>query len=116
MPRQCLTNGCVAEPVPGRSRCAGCGGGAWARVPPARQAAYADLTYRRLRAEILASKPPCSYPGCPRTADTIDHVLSVARGGGSTRENLRPMCRRHNEALGGAAGRAALKARARRKQ
>jgi 5-methylcytosine-specific restriction endonuclease McrA len=76
----------------------------WDAKPKERDLVYADPTYKRLRAEILAPKPLCSYPGCRLVADTLDHIVPVSRGGQNTRENLRPMCRRHNEALGRAAG------------
>ena len=101
--------------LPGRSRCARHGGKSWSRVPPERQAVWSDPVYKRLRTEILASKPPCSYPGCPRIADTLDHIVPVSRGGTNVRENLRPMCHVHNQALGAAEGRATMKARAKRK-
>ncbi len=48
----------------------------------------------------LAAKPPCSYPGCTKTADTLDHIRPVSLGGGNKPSNLRPMCRAHNEVLG----------------
>ena len=37
-----------------------------------------DSAYRRARARILASGPPCHYCGAP--ADTVDHVVPVASG------------------------------------
>jgi HNH endonuclease len=61
---------------------------------------YADPVYRRIRREILASKPICVFPGCTKVADTLDHVRPVGLGGGNDRSNLRPMCRRHNQDLG----------------
>lgn len=49
--------------------------------------------YQRLRREILATKPLCSYCG---TADatTVDHVieLDVEHGPGDSRDNLVPAC------------------------
>jgi 5-methylcytosine-specific restriction endonuclease McrA len=107
--RSCIVNGCPNHfeiPAYARkspSRCPEHRSG-WDAKPKERDLAYADPTYRRLRAEILAPKPLCSYPGCQLVADTLDHIVPVSRGGQNTRENLRPMCRRHNEALGRAAG------------
>jgi hypothetical protein len=74
----------------------------WAnkRNKAARDANYTSTSYRRLRREILSKKPPCSYPGCIRVATTLDHILAVSLGGGNEPSNLRPMCRKHNEALG----------------
>jgi 5-methylcytosine-specific restriction endonuclease McrA len=66
----------------------------------ARDANYASPAYRHLRREILASKPMCSYPGCTKVADTLDHIIPISRDGSNARENVRPMCRKHNEALG----------------
>jgi hypothetical protein len=66
----------------------------------ARDAMYADPVYRRIRREILASKPICVFPGCTKVADTLDHIRPVGLGGGNDRSNLRPMCRRHNQDLG----------------
>jgi hypothetical protein len=62
-------------------------------------AAY-DAVYRRNRAKILAGKPICVYPGCTKVADTVDHIRPVVGGVDNSLGNLRPMCRRHNEALG----------------
>jgi hypothetical protein len=38
---------------------------------------YADPVYRRIRREILASKPICVFPGCTKVVDTLDHVRPV---------------------------------------
>jgi 5-methylcytosine-specific restriction endonuclease McrA len=70
----------------------------------ARDAAYADAAYRGYRRKVLAAKPPCSYPGCVAVADTLDHVVAVSLGGTNEPGNLRPMCRKHNEALGRSLG------------
>jgi 5-methylcytosine-specific restriction endonuclease McrA len=61
---------------------------------------YADPGYREYRRRTLATKPRCSYPGCLEVATTLDHIVAVSQGGTNTPSNLRPMCRRHNEALG----------------
>jgi 5-methylcytosine-specific restriction endonuclease McrA len=46
---------------------------------------------RALWERVLADSPLCSY--CElRTADTVDHVIPVGRGGGSSPENLVPAC------------------------
>jgi 5-methylcytosine-specific restriction endonuclease McrA len=98
--------------VPGRSRCRNHGGKAWARQPASRRDHYSDPEYVRNRRIVLADSPTCAYPGCYAPATTADHIRPVSQGGDNSIENLRPMCRRHNEQLGGALGRAALKRRA----
>ena len=53
----------------------------------------------RLRAGIFAAwGHGCAY--CGSTADTLDHVLPVAKGGLTTRTNLIPACRSCNLAKG----------------
>jgi 5-methylcytosine-specific restriction endonuclease McrA len=50
-----------------------------------------DAEYRRAREEILAGDPPCHWCDRPH-ADTVDHVIPVARGGMHARSNLVPAC------------------------
>jgi 5-methylcytosine-specific restriction endonuclease McrA len=47
--------------------------------------------YERNRAIVLAGAPRCSY-GCGQPATTVDHVVSVARGGTNALSNLVPCC------------------------
>ena len=93
---------CGRLAVPGTSKCSAHTSSGWGskRDKAARDATYADPSYRAYRRRVLAAKPPCSYPGCATTADTLDHIIPVSLGGGNARGNLRPMCRRHNEDLG----------------
>jgi 5-methylcytosine-specific restriction endonuclease McrA len=97
--RACI---CGAIAVQGTSRCRRHTTNGWAskKNKAARDAMYADPSYRAYRRRILAAKPPCSYPGCTRVADTLDHIVAVALGGGNEPSNLRPMCRKHNQDLG----------------
>lgn len=37
-----------------------------------------DENYRRIRAQILAGRPTCTY--CPAPATTTDHVIPIASG------------------------------------
>ena len=86
--------------VPGTSRCRAHTTYGWDSKPKSRDAAYADPVYRANRARILAGKPICVYPGCTKVADTVDHVRPVVGGVDNSLGNLRPVCRKHNEALG----------------
>jgi hypothetical protein len=38
----------------------------------------------------------CAYPGCDRRIITLDHIIGVAQGGPSTKENCQPLCFTHN--------------------
>lgn len=94
---------------PGRSRCrnhALSSSSGWDRKPASRDLAYIDPAYKRNREILLADHPPCSlrYPGCTGTADTIDHIVAPRLGGTNEMSNLRPACRKCNEARGRAAG------------
>jgi 5-methylcytosine-specific restriction endonuclease McrA len=61
--------------------------------------------YRRNRATLLASHPPCWVYGCNRPATTADHIVPRIHGGSDKIENLRPACLHHNEASGAALSR-----------
>lgn len=51
--------------------------------------------------QLLAREYKCAHPGCEcATALEIDHVVPVARGGGSEISNLRWLCRHHNASKG----------------
>ncbi len=88
----------------------------WHKKAPGRDAAYLNAGYRALRASILATKPPCSVPGCPRPATTLDHVLPLSQGGRNTRDNLRPMCEVHNRLRGASLGGRVTEARRKRRE
>jgi 5-methylcytosine-specific restriction endonuclease McrA len=66
--------------------------------------------YKRNRLLTIAREPICHWCHV-RPSTTADHLLSVARGGGHSLENLVGACAKCNERRGGAEGR-----RARRKQ
>jgi 5-methylcytosine-specific restriction endonuclease McrA len=97
--RRCI---CGALALPGTSRCRAHTTYGWGskRNKGARDAMYSEQGYRAYRRRILAAKPQCSYPGCPRVADTLDHIVAVSLGGANEPSNLRPMCRKHNQDLG----------------
>jgi 5-methylcytosine-specific restriction endonuclease McrA len=62
-----------------------------------------DSHHRQMRALVLAeAQHVCAY--CGAYADTVDHVIAVALGGGSERDNLVACCRRCNTSRGGALG------------
>jgi 5-methylcytosine-specific restriction endonuclease McrA len=100
--------------VKGRSRCRNHGGKAWARQPPERLATYRDSTYQRNRKIVLGRDPLCRLrlPGCTGKSTTVDHVISVAKGGGNDLDNLVGACAHCNQLRGGADGRATAKRRA----
>lgn len=60
--------------------------------------------YRRLRAQVLATHPPCWLCGQPG-ADQADHVVPVAAGGTDTLDNLRPAHAHCNKRKGARVGR-----------
>lgn len=110
--RICIACGDFA--VPGRSRCKIHGGAAWARQPAARQAAYTSAEYKRNREIVLKRDRWCRLrlPGCTVKSTTVDHVISVAKGGGNGLDNLIGACEHCNRMRGGAEGRATTKRRA----
>lgn len=48
-----------------------------------------DRRYRKLRAAILAESDICYICGKPG-ANSVDHVVPIAKGGKNTRENMKP--------------------------
>jgi 5-methylcytosine-specific restriction endonuclease McrA len=100
--------------VEGRSRCRNHGGNAWARVPRERLARYRDPLYQRNRALAIAREPTCHWgmAGCTGRSTTADHLISLARGGDNSLENLVGACSSCNQRRGGAEGRATVKRRA----
>lgn len=57
-----------------------------------------DTARRRLLKSWKRQGRRCAY--CPTTADTIDHVVPLLRGGDNREGNLAPCCRRCNAAKG----------------
>jgi 5-methylcytosine-specific restriction protein A len=94
IPRQCILRGpkCSdrGRAVPGKSRCAAHGGGAWARTSPASRSRY-DAQWRQIRGRVLQENPRCQT--CGETATDVHHVVAAADGGGDDRSNLRSVCR-----------------------
>jgi 5-methylcytosine-specific restriction endonuclease McrA len=84
------------------------------RDHPERSATYRATTYQHNRAIVLARDPWCRLrlPGCTGKSTTVDHVLSVAKGGRNDIGNLRGACGNCNRRRGAAEGRAAQKRRA----
>ena len=62
-----------------------------ARQPWAGAGRGSTRQWRKLRAIILAEHPQCTL--CGGTADQVDHIIPVSRGGTDTRSNLRAVCR-----------------------
>lgn len=106
MSRACISQGPRCSDggiaVPGTSRCRNHTTSGWGskKNKAARDAMYASSIYREHRKRVLSAKPLCSYAGCTEAATTLDHIVPVSLGGGNEPSNLRPMCRKHNEALG----------------
>ena len=58
---------------------------------------YIPAHIKRELFEISGYK--CSWPGCESTyALEIDHIIPVSKGGKTVKENLRVLCRNHNQA------------------
>lgn len=60
----------------------------------ARAAAYARLMGSRQMHSAWVRRDPCVY--CLAAANTIDHIVPIARGGGSGHDNLVAACRTCN--------------------
>lgn len=54
----------------------------------------------RLREHVLLRRPTCAFPCCTRPARRadLDHIKPYDAGGGTTTENLAPLCRLHHRA------------------
>lgn len=68
----------------------------------AREHTTNDKEYARNRKLLLADNPPCTY--CGRLADTADHIVPYALGGGNDLANLTPACRSCNSSRGAKLG------------
>jgi 5-methylcytosine-specific restriction enzyme A len=62
------------------------------RRPDSNQRGY-GRQWRKLRARILERDPICTKCG-KEPSNTVDHILTKARGGTDAEDNLRGMCRR----------------------
>lgn len=58
---------------------------------------YWSLEWKALRSQCLARDGhTCTMPGCGRMAKVADHIVSRRDGGADTLENLRSLCREHD--------------------
>jgi 5-methylcytosine-specific restriction endonuclease McrA len=61
---------------------------------------YKSLRWQRLRkARLMRDLFMCVVPGCGQLAVIVDHIKSRRSGGGDTLENLRSLCREHDNAV-----------------
>jgi 5-methylcytosine-specific restriction endonuclease McrA len=52
----------------------------------------------RIRRELLKEHKVCSIPGCNSTFGLeVDHIKPIRHGGTGSKENLRVLCRNHNQ-------------------
>lgn len=51
---------------------------------------YASVSWRQLRAQVLAAEPRCRF--CAAPATDVDHIVPRSRAGADERSNLRPLC------------------------
>ena len=61
----------------------------WSAMTPAERNGRATAQWKRVRQAILTASDICWMCGRPG-ADTIDHVVPLARGGTNDPQNLRP--------------------------
>jgi 5-methylcytosine-specific restriction endonuclease McrA len=96
MRKRCLARGCNIMIGQGSSYCSA--------HQRARDRRYSDPIYKENRLAVLAAAAGrCDCPGCgmcngdcPNYADTVDHVVSLDKGGTSAIGNLRSCCRSCN--------------------
>jgi 5-methylcytosine-specific restriction endonuclease McrA len=72
---------------------AGMGKSAW-KAPPG---------WRKIRLQVFATYGRSCWR-CGAWANTVDHVVAVALGGGHELSNLRPACAHHNYSAGASLG------------
>lgn len=86
--------------------CARCGRHAQPRQPCACRPAWEgsthpsgnDRRWQRTRDQQIRDHPHCQWPGCPRLADTVDHIKPLAEGGDRyDRSNLQSLCDPHHD-------------------
>lgn len=66
----------------------------------AKAPAYRHVDYRQMKALVRDTWIKCSLPTCNKRADTVDHIVSIVKGGAHTADNLQPMCAHCNYSLG----------------
>lgn len=58
---------------------------------------YKCPRWLRLRAAVLRrARGKCEVPGCGQKACVVDHIQSRRSGGSDTMQNLRALCRQHD--------------------
>ena len=55
-----------------------------------------DARWRAIRAQVIADRPQCQSPGCPRPSSEAHHVIARVDGGPDTPENLLALCKSHH--------------------
>ena len=73
------------------------------RIRGTRQERGYDNAWLRLVKEAIKAQPWCSvcmHPGSPDNPLTGDHIIPLSKGGTSTIENIRVLCRYHNSKRG----------------
>jgi 5-methylcytosine-specific restriction endonuclease McrA len=67
---------------------------------PATRSYYRTPEWRRLRQAALdRDLHTCTVPGCGDRAVVVDHIVSRTRGGADVLENLRSLCREHDNQI-----------------
>jgi 5-methylcytosine-specific restriction protein A len=103
LPKACLM--CWKPALPGGSRCREhAGKSGWAQRPSiGTSRGIYGYAWQQIRRQVLTEAdhvcqcrdPRCDHTGsaCPRRANTVDHILNVARGGAAyDRSNLQALC------------------------
>jgi len=52
--------------------------------------------WQKVRHIILARDPLCQHPGCTHPSTDVDHIISKARGGTDSLDNLQGLCHEHH--------------------
>ena len=68
-----------------------------AKAPPRFEPFYASPEWKALRMACLTrDRFRCTAPGCDRPAIVADHIVSRKAGGADALDNLRSLCRTHD--------------------
>lgn len=61
---------------------------------------YRTGTWKRLRkARFRIDRGTCTVPGCGQRASVVDHIIDRNAGGTDTLDNLRSLCRQHDNQI-----------------
>ena len=63
--------------------------------PSAAKRGY-DRRWRKDRELYLARNPLCSWKGCRKLAEEVDHIVALSKGGTHDWSNLQGFCKRHH--------------------